>query len=370
MKDYNNNKEYKEDDYSIKMDGEFHQFDGGAIRYTKTGKGRFDLIPEDIMCEILCESYDIVCSEEYDIYTYDDVLYYAINGEYTKAIDTIVNIHFVSDDDKEIVRSDEAGPIQYIPDNYDGFIKGFSRMLNELAIHYEKGAEKYGVDNWKKGIPYKSFRDSGLRHLIQWIKGETDEHHHIAAIWNFIGAMWVTKQEEHDTPKKSFTTTLILPYHYFFPKMSEHVNEFLENVDSILNEFTTDNDTTSENNVLPDVDTAKKYLVTLIDRSIHWLGIINNYEIMPLLGYDYHIYNLPFNSDEETSFVDFMTMIESRWYDDYYLKLNGHESNYRKYVPGIAELICCRILGFDVKLIDDGDDDEFTGYKTTDKDSE
>jgi hypothetical protein len=58
-------------------------------------------------------------------------------------------------------------------------------MLHDLAIHYENGAEKYGPDNWKKGIPLTggerggSFTDSGLRHLNQWCQGLSDEPHHI-----------------------------------------------------------------------------------------------------------------------------------------------------------------------------------------------
>ena len=64
-------------------------------------------------------------------------------------------------------------------------------MLRDLAIHFQKGAEKYGVDNWKNGIPATgggrggSFEDSGLRHLNQYFRGETDENHFAAALWNF-----------------------------------------------------------------------------------------------------------------------------------------------------------------------------------------
>lgn len=44
--------------YEIKMDGKEHKF-GEATRYTKDGKGRFDLIPGDVI-EILenAKSFD------------------------------------------------------------------------------------------------------------------------------------------------------------------------------------------------------------------------------------------------------------------------------------------------------------------------
>ena len=40
-------------DYNIKMDGEYRQFEGGGIRYTKTGKGRFDLIPSIALIRVM-----------------------------------------------------------------------------------------------------------------------------------------------------------------------------------------------------------------------------------------------------------------------------------------------------------------------------
>ena len=40
------------DEY-IKMDGEPSSFDGGAIRYTKNGKGRYDLIPPVIISDFI-----------------------------------------------------------------------------------------------------------------------------------------------------------------------------------------------------------------------------------------------------------------------------------------------------------------------------
>ena len=38
--------------YEIKMDGKEHKF-GEATRYTKDGKGRFDLIPSDVMAKVI-----------------------------------------------------------------------------------------------------------------------------------------------------------------------------------------------------------------------------------------------------------------------------------------------------------------------------
>lgn len=60
--------------------------------------------------------------------------------------------------------------------------------LYQLAVHYQKGANKYSDRNWEKGMPLSEFVDSGLRHLAEWMLGiEDGEDHLIAAVWNFIG---------------------------------------------------------------------------------------------------------------------------------------------------------------------------------------
>lgn len=58
--------------------------------------------------------------------------------------------------------------------------------LLRLARHFETGALKYGDRNWELGIPCHSFADSGMRHLLKYMAGNTDEDHLIAAIWNLM----------------------------------------------------------------------------------------------------------------------------------------------------------------------------------------
>lgn len=62
------------------------------------------------------------------------------------------------------------------------------RALLRLARHFEAGAEKYGDRNWEQGIPISSFIDSGIRHILKYMAGETDEDHLVAAAWNLICA--------------------------------------------------------------------------------------------------------------------------------------------------------------------------------------
>jgi hypothetical protein len=53
-----------------------------------------------------------------------------------------------------------------------------------LAIHFEKGAQKYFDRNWEKGMKFSRYLDSAERHLAQFKMGLEDEDHLIAAIWN------------------------------------------------------------------------------------------------------------------------------------------------------------------------------------------
>ena len=188
-----------EDNY-IKMDGEKDSFEGGAIRYTKKGKGRYDLIPSQQIHDILDyakQNWNNIIGKDDDFCSIHNVLMSAYPDAddltYDNYIEIIINIIRYS------YIAAAKNPI------FNFFMIGFVKMLKDLAIHYEMGAEKYGVDNWKNGIPETkgerggSFRDSGLRHLQQLLDGRTDEPHQIAAIWNFIGAMYVKKHQDNKT---------------------------------------------------------------------------------------------------------------------------------------------------------------------------
>lgn len=59
----------------------------------------------------------------------------------------------------------------------------------ELSKHCEEGALKYGEHNIDKGIPQHSLVDSGMRHLIKYMRGDQDENHLRAACWNLMWAL-------------------------------------------------------------------------------------------------------------------------------------------------------------------------------------
>ena len=184
------------EDYEIKMDGEKAEFEGGAIRYTKTGKGRFDLIPKDVYQLVLERAKDEwFANDQWVCVKPDNVRAAAHSTLSSKWVDTIIGLiiqHYFWKDPERSLRETSC--------SYEHFLYYLDLAEKELAIHYEKGAEKYGVDNWKNGIPATgggrggSFEDSGLRHLNQYFRGETDENHFAAALWNFWCGAWVMEQ--------------------------------------------------------------------------------------------------------------------------------------------------------------------------------
>jgi len=72
-----------------------------------------------------------------------------------------------------------------------------------LALQMELGCQKYGHRNWEKGQPVSCYMDSAKRHLSRFIKGDRDEDHLQAALWNI--ACGLTTRERIKTgqlPKK------------------------------------------------------------------------------------------------------------------------------------------------------------------------
>lgn len=62
--------------------------------------------------------------------------------------------------------------------------------LKRLAQHYESGANKYGENNWKRGMPLRRFLNSAFSHLIKCLDGRDDEDHAAAILWNICGFIY------------------------------------------------------------------------------------------------------------------------------------------------------------------------------------
>lgn len=151
----------------IQDSGARREFESGAVRDIADGKGRCDLLP---LISIGKRLKDIILI---DI------------GNYISSGNT--DCLWEAFDDFRIKRDTDT----------------FTDLL-EASKQYEEGAKKYADRNWEKGMPVHCFIDSGIRHYLKFLRGDKDEPHDRAFIWNMLGAIWTheNKPELIDLPFK------------------------------------------------------------------------------------------------------------------------------------------------------------------------
>ena len=145
----------------IKDSGDRTEFESGAVRDCAEGKGRCDLVP-------IKAFYGITGS-------IDKILWQLGCFQVDK------DPYFLEIIFKEFVST-------YFKSKYDAFL--------ELAIHFEEGAKKYSDNNWKKGIPVERYLDSAVRHYCKFKRGDIDERHDRAFLWNILCCYWTMIYKE------------------------------------------------------------------------------------------------------------------------------------------------------------------------------
>ena len=138
--------------------GSRREFITGAVRDVQEGKGRCDLLPLDVVARL-------TGGEEVTDSVLICISRFIRTGDYGELLDAV---HFFCQ---------RAG------------LDIFTAML-EVAKHYEAGAKKYEERNWEKGIDLHCYIDSGVRHYLKYRRGDRDEPHDRAFIWNMLGAVW------------------------------------------------------------------------------------------------------------------------------------------------------------------------------------
>ena len=141
------------------------EFETGAVRDIQQGKGRFDLMPLDIMSEVFAVEF----ADEFEEGSIADVL-------------------------KSIAFFKRTGNIRWLCIaivHYSQAVHvSLPTLMLDVARHFENGALKYGEHNWEKGIPISRYIDSAVRHLMKDCACETDEDHAAAFAWNCMCAAW------------------------------------------------------------------------------------------------------------------------------------------------------------------------------------
>lgn len=149
--------EYEEKHISKILDsGNRREFETGAVRDIQEGKGRCDLMPLDVVGEYLDNS------------GLWDISEFIRTGNHICLMDCLRSFTAYPDD---------------------------PTMLLEVSKHFEEGAKKYGEHNWQKGIPTNCYIDSAVRHYLKFLRGDKDEPHDRAFVWNIMCCIWTCEHK-------------------------------------------------------------------------------------------------------------------------------------------------------------------------------
>lgn len=66
--------------------------------------------------------------------------------------------------------------------------------IRRMALRFEDGATKYGLQNWMQGIPLSRYVDAIFRHTLAAAEGRDDEDHLGAVLWNAAAWVWTEDQ--------------------------------------------------------------------------------------------------------------------------------------------------------------------------------
>lgn len=75
-------------------------------------------------------------------------------------------------------------------------------LMERYAKHLTKGAKKYSPRNWMLAAgpeELERFKESAVRHFIQWLRGDADEDHAAAVVFNINGALYVEERMESES---------------------------------------------------------------------------------------------------------------------------------------------------------------------------
>ena len=152
----------------IKDGGQRTQFGTGAVREIDETKGRCDLVYNRGWCDVIGDN----------VYNYLEMFVrYGTRGYVVLACKKFVELAYNND---------------------------FNTAYLDVSQHYAEGAKKYADRNMEKGIPWHSMVDSALRHYTKWRRGDDDEPHARAVIWNLLTLLYMVdyKPELNDLPCK------------------------------------------------------------------------------------------------------------------------------------------------------------------------
>lgn len=67
--------------------------------------------------------------------------------------------------------------------------------LLALAETQAEGDKRYGIDNWRKGLPVSNLINHAMDHISKALEGDSSEPHIQHAIWNLGKVLWMAKNK-------------------------------------------------------------------------------------------------------------------------------------------------------------------------------
>lgn len=179
----------------IKDNGNRTDFANGAVREIREDNGRCDLLP--------LKQVAILFDDNYIVKT-------ALEGI-----------------DEYIYKGKKQGIISALKAFCMEECRGsMPEMILMVSHHYKDALSKYPERNWEKGLPTHSFVDSGVRHLLKIARGDQDEPHNNAFIWNMLGILW--NDEHHpELVDMPFVDKLVMPNKYRPEGISSKVTDII-----------------------------------------------------------------------------------------------------------------------------------------------
>lgn len=166
----------------IKDSGERTDFANGAVREIREENGRCDLLPLKQVAMLFDNDYIVKTALE----GIDDYVYNGKIAGIVSALKAFCKMKFQD---------------------------SMPEMILMVSLHYKDALSKYPERNWEKGLPTHSFVDSGVRHLLKIARGDQDEPHNNAFIWNMLGILW--NDEHHpELVDMPFVDKLLRPNRY------------------------------------------------------------------------------------------------------------------------------------------------------------
>lgn len=150
----------------LKDGGKRTTFESGAMREIDEAKGRCDLVNNKVWGKLV-----------------EDVTYSWLEN-------------FVRSGDKSFIYY----TLHRVIDKY--YNGDYETAYLELAKHYAEGSKKYADRNMEKGLPWHSCVDSALRHYTKLRRGDVDEPHLPAVLWNLLTLLFMVdnRPEMNDLP--------------------------------------------------------------------------------------------------------------------------------------------------------------------------